>query len=343
MRTGIIEEKILKKAVKVFERTIGLDVEFYNLMELENHDAFIDIELNDKKLHFSAEIKNTFTHAMIGPVVQDRKKNNNKTIIITNYITPQIADKLKGLNVPFMDTAGNAYIKERNLYIFIKGNRLETIPKNRLQTRAFKPTGLQAIYALLCNPGLEDANYREIAVTAGVALGTVGWVMQDLKSAGFIVDMGRRGRRLIQKEKLLVKWVTAYAEQLRPKKIIGRYNAADPDFWKHKDLPLDKAFWGGEVAATKLCEYLKPEVVTIYTIEEKALYEYMVESRFKKDTNGNVEILQTFWDENKEKPYNNLVHPLLIYADLLVTANPRNIETAEIIYEKELAELIRED
>ena len=34
---------------------------------------------------------------------------------------------------------------------------------------------------------------------------------------------------------------------------------------------------------------------------------------------------------------------LLIYADLLGTGDERNIETAEIIYERELAKFIRED
>jgi hypothetical protein len=41
--------------------------------------------------------------------------------------------------------------------------------------------------------------------------------------------------------------------------------------------------------------------------------------------------------------YEDLVHPILIYADLLATGNERNIETAKIIYDKHILELIRED
>ena len=343
MRTRIKEQETLRKALEAFERTTGLVVEFYPLIELGGPDAVIDIKLNDMAMHFAVEIKETFTHAMIGTVVQQLRKNKEKRIIVTKYITPQIADKLKEVNVPFIDTAGNAYIKEHTFFIFIKGNRTAEMPNDKLQTRAFRPTGLQVIYTLLCNPKLEDANFREIARVADVALGTVGWVIQDLKKIGYVVDMGRRGRRLIKKEELLTRWVTAYPEQLRPKKIIGRYDAIDPNFWKYKDLPIDKAYWGGEVAAAKLNKYLKPEIVTIYTTDEEAINKYKIENRIKIDPDGKIEILKTFWEAGQKRPYQNLVHPLLIYADLQATGDPRNIETAEMIYEQELTRLIRED
>jgi hypothetical protein len=347
MRTRVQNQEILRKALEAFERTTRLVVEFYPVLEpvLETGipDGAIDIKLNDMYLHFNVEIKETLTNAMIGPVVQELRKNKGKSIIITRYVTPQIAVKLKEINIPFIDTAGNIYIREPNLFLFIKGNRPVEIPNKNLQTRAFRPTGLQVIYTLLCNPKLEDANYREIARVADVALGTVGWVMQDLKRMGFVVDMGRRGRRLIKKDNLLTKWVTAYPEQLRPKKLIGKYDAMDPEFWKYKDLPLDKAYWGGEVAAAKLNKYLKPEVVTIYTNDKVVLNKYMIENRIRNDPEGEVEILKTFWEKGQKKPYQNLVHPVLIYADLQATGDARNIETAEMIYEQELAGFIRED
>jgi hypothetical protein len=349
MRTRLQEQEILRKAVEAFEKATGLIVEFYPVLEpkLEKGipDAAIDIKLDDMDLYFDVEIKETLTHAMIGPVVQQlrKRKNKGKKIIITKYVTPQIADKLKEVNIPFIDTVGNMYMREPDLFLFIKGNRPVEMPKEKLLTRAFRTKGLQVIYALLCNPKLEDTNYREIARVADVALGTVVLVMQDLKRMGFVVDMGRRGRRLIKKEKLLTRWLTAYPEQLRPKKLIGKYDAMDPDFWKYEDLPLDKAYWGGEVAAAKLNKYLKAEVVTIYTNEEAALNKYMIENRIRKDPEGGkVEILETFWEKGQKKPYHNLVHPILIYADLQATGDARNIETAEMIYEQELAGFINE-
>jgi len=343
MKTRKNKKEILQKALTALERTTGLGAEVYPEMKPEGLDAVILITLNDMELHFDAEVKYAITRPMIGTIVQQLKRNIKKGVIVTKYVTPQIADTLKELNVPFIDTAGNAYIHEPPLFVFMKGNKPVEVYQDKIPTRAFRPTGLQVIYALLCNQGLENAPFREIANTAAVALGTVGWVMQDLKQMGYLVDMGKRGRRLIQKGKLLARWVTTYPEQLRPKKLIGRYDAKDPDFWKYKDLPQDKAYWGGEVAAAKLNKYLKPEIVTIYTIEQAALNNWLIKNRIKKDPDGKIEILKTFWEAGQKRQYQNLVHPLLIYADLQATGDPRNIETAEMVYEQGLTQLIRED
>ena len=99
------------------------------------------------------------------------------------------------------------------------------------------------------------------------------------------------------------------------------------------------------MAATLLTEYLKPRIVTIYTNEP--LGEFLLTHRIKKDPEGDIEILKTFWKFEHNRTdfwiYPDLVHTLLIYADLLATGDPRNIETAEIIFEQEITRLIGED
>ena len=80
---------------------------------------------------------------------------------------------------------------------------------------------------------------------------------------------------------------------------------------------------------------------SIYT--NQPLGKLLLKNKIKKDPNGNIEIFKAFWEFEYNWPHRNLVHPLLIYADLLATGDARNIETAEIIYEQELTRLIRED
>jgi len=106
------------------------------------------------------------------------------------------------------------------------------------------------------------------------------------------------------------------------------------------------AHWGGEVAAAKLTEYLKPQLVTIYA--KKTPGKLLLMHRLRKEPDGNVEVLNTFWNfdhrwTNLDEKHRDLVHPILIYADLLATGDARNIETAEIIYEREITRFIRED
>jgi hypothetical protein len=65
--------------------------------------------------------------------------------------------------------------------------------------------------------------------------------------------------------------------------------------------------------------------------------------RLKRDVIGEVEILERFWQPGKKLEDSELVHPILIYADLLATGNERNLEAAKIIYDRNIIRLIRED
>jgi hypothetical protein len=156
-----------------------------------------------------------------------------------------------------------------------------------------------------------------------------------------LLDMGKRGQRLIQKENLLQRWVTAYPEQLRPKLTLGRFRG-EYGWWQQKTLDPFKAQWGGEVAAAKLTQYLQPQIITIYATPQE-LDQLLIKNRLKRDQTGDVEILKRFWKPAEIWKYEDLVHPILIYADLLATGNERNIETAKMIYDQHIVQLIRED
>jgi len=69
----------------------------------------------------------------------------------------------------------------------------------------------------------------------------------------------------------------------------------------------------------------------------------LLKNKLTKDENGDIEILDIFWRFVQNHLRNNLVPPLLIYTDLIATGDTRNIETARIIYEKELSKYFRED
>lgn len=178
-----------------------------------------------------------------------------------------------------------------------------------------------------------------MARAAGISLGTVNWIINDLKSLHRMSDLGSRGRRVLNRRELLKRWVSAYPEQLRPKLVRGRYRA-EPirRWWQKAQLPSD-AFWGGEVAAQSLTKYLTPETVTIYS--ESNLARLQAQFGLRHDSNGDTELLQRFWKfDHWDKKDLKTVPPLLVYADLLSTAIDRNLETAEIIYEQYIARLI---
>jgi len=339
------EREILYTAIEGFQKTTGLKVEIETepIIDEFRGDAVIHVVFQDTKLHFVVEVKKWLTRTALGIVTQQLniKKYPYKGLLVARYVTPQIGEILKEMNTPFIDMAGNAYINEPPLFIFIKGKKLLDIQQTKPQIRAFAPTGLKIIFALLCRPNLIDATFREIAAIANVALGTVAWVIRDLRQEGYIVNLGKHRRHLLQKKKLLERWVLAYPEKLRPKLQLGTYEAKKNDWWKQTKLTGVDTFWGGEIAGAKLTQYLKPQVTTIYT--NQPIIELLQKYRLRKDPRGEIEILKTFWHLTPNWQHYDLVHPIIIYADLLATGDPRNIETANIIYEKELVGLIKED
>ena len=342
-----IEEEILQRAVEAFRKTMPVQTEIEilapDLIHVEGvqPDRIIRMMLHGKELKYYAEIKTTVTKAQRFLLLMHREKLTYPPFLIAKHVNTEMAEELRQNGIEFIDTAGNAFINQPPVYIFIKGNR-PTEPIGQVPVkRAFKATGLKIIFGFICNPGLEKKTYREIAAATGVALGTVDWIMKELRELGFLIDMGKHGLKLTQKETLLQRWVTAYPEQLRPKQILGRYRG-EHGWWQQKRLDPLRAQWGGEVAAEKITHYLKPELITIYAAAQH-LNQLLLENRLKTDITGDVEILERFWKPAEEQQPEDLVHPLLVYADLLATGNQRNLETAKMIYEQNIVRLIRED
>ena len=148
-------------------------------------------------------------------------------------------------------------------------------------------------------------------------------------------------RVLRQTQDKLSDTVTAYPEQLRPKLTLGRFRG-EHGWWQRKTFDVFKGQWGGEVAAAKLTQYLQLQIITIYAASQE-LDQLLIKNRLKRDQTGDVEILKRFWKPPEIWKYEDLVHPILIYADLLATGNERIIETAKMIYDQHIVQLIRED
>jgi hypothetical protein len=335
---------ILVQAVHSLADSTGLQaaIEAMEPRQRVGADAIVNLKDENKRWRYYVEVKPQLTSHTLGSAiaaVAQIKKEHHSAALVSSYVNPSQADKLRQLGIEFFDTAGNASFQQKGLHVFITGRKPQAQKSLGRPARAFNPTGSRLVFALLCQPGLENKSYREMAKEAGISLGAVNWIMNDLKSLGHLLDLGARGRRLVRKKELLKRWASAYPEQLRPKLILGRFRTRHAhDWWQQADLPSD-AFWGGEVAAKLLTRYLKPETVTIYS--ESNLPKVQAQHRLQRDPNGDVELLQRFWkfDQWDEKNLHT-APPLLVYADLVSTADDRNLETAEIIYEQYIARLV---
>ncbi|MBW2605184.1 MAG: hypothetical protein JRE28_12875, partial [Deltaproteobacteria bacterium] len=118
-------ENIIEEALRVFEKTTGLEayLQAEHLNNTTYPDGLAQIVHQNTKWHFAVEVKPKMTRATAGMKKLDPLNREEKTLMVTEYVTPPIADLLKELNIFFIDTAGNAYINEPGLYVFIKGNK----------------------------------------------------------------------------------------------------------------------------------------------------------------------------------------------------------------------------
>ena len=338
------ENELLQFALEALKNNLPEQAEIKTIKPVRDPrvpaDYLLQIAMQGKETRYYVEVKTNVTKADKLLAVMRKADLHHPLLLVTKYINPQLAEELKQNGTEFIDTAGNAFLNQLPLYIFVKGNKPDIVKVPPFK-RTFKPAGLRVIFAFLCNPGLENKTYRKIAAETGVALGTVDWIMKELKELRFLLDMGKRDLRLLQKEKLLQRWVTAYPEQLRPKLLLGRFRG-EYGWWQQKTLDPFRAQWGGEVAAAKLTQYLQPETITIYTTPQE-LDQLLIKNRLKRDQTGDIEILKRFWKLPEIWKHEDLVHPILMYADLLATGNERNIETAKMIYDQHIVQLIRED
>jgi hypothetical protein len=316
-------------------------------------DALIDIEFAGKKHRYAVEAK---THvdrlATLGHIQAQARLWDEPALLFAPYITTAIAKHCRELDLPFLDTAGNAYLRLPDMFIYITGEKPGGRTTTTIRTRTGgTATALRVMFALLCNPELLNAPYRDIVKTAGVALGAVGWVFFDLQKRGYIVgNQRKRNRRLIDPMRLLEEWVTNYPIKLRPKLNPRRFRAEDPMWWREANLADIRAYWGGEVAAHRLTKHLKPATFTIY-VEPRtpdaepqaktALTQFVGKHRLRADPHGNIEILDAFWNLPRRKGEADVVPPILAYADLVATNDARNIDAARLVRERYIDHALR--
>ncbi len=331
------QHAVLKRAVAALEAATGLRATVLAGPNENGRDALLELFAKDRPIRFAVEIKAVDRFQTLGTIKAMDVRGAPPTLLVAPYITAATAQQCRVLGLPFIDEAGNAYLEAPGLFVYVTGKRQPDQARRAPAFRALTPAGLKLVFALLHEPEMAAAPYRDIAAATGLALGTVANVMADLEARGHLAPEHPGPRRLLTPERLQDEWVTHYPIKLRPKLHPRRFTAPRPDWWRDADLGLHRAYWGGEAAAEKLTGYLKAERVTLY-VEGKP-DPLILANRLRPERNGEIEILEAFWTTGETRE--DIAPLLLIYADLMASAEPRNIEAAKLIHERYFAETNR--
>lgn len=252
-------------------------------------------------------------------------------ILVTSYVNPVLADELIKAGVEFYDCCGNVYLRsERGIFCYVGAKNKAKMSAVRLPAgEAFQPTGLKVVFTLLTQD-FQKTTYRKIQDYCGVSLGAVKKAVDDLVRQGFLLKdrvSGKMDWTLRRRDELIDQWAEFYRLRLRNKLLVKRFRAKKSDWWLKDSLKGSPAQWGGEVAAYQLEKAVMPEVKTIYQFGN--INRIIAQNRLEEDPEGDVELLEAFWPFDEQAT----VHPLVIYADLITSADSRNLEAARVFRE----------
>lgn len=326
------EEELIVEAFTKLQLHTGFRWEWKNTGQ--EVDGTVDLYIHGGREHFTIEVKKELRDYQLAKL-KELNEMYKPFMVVADRIFPTLKEKLRENQINYLDTAGNVYIKTGANIIWLDG--LKQNQPNRLVTnRAFTKTGLKTVFYLLLHKDAINMPQRMLANATGVALGNIKNVLDGLEDAGFVLKINTKKLQLQNKKVLLDRWIAGYGETLKPALHLGNFRLPpNHAFQTLTNFPIvpGKTVWGGEPAADLLTNYLKPQVLTIYTTAKKN--QLMLEWKLLPAADGNIRLYEKFWKDEQfdQHPY---APELLVYADLLLTGDPRCLETAEMIYDKHL-------
>jgi hypothetical protein len=331
------EKDILAEAVEQLTQKTGITAD-WNLLPQTNRDQGVDAEfiinVNGKEIRMFAEVKGTLQPYQLTRIIQ-QAENHHPLLVVAEQIYPVMKEMLRKKGIGYLDTAGNIYLHAGDHMIWIDGQKPNK-QKEPTANRAFTRIGLQAVFYLLQHPEAINDPYRQLAERTGAALGNIGYIIDGLEAAGHILQLDKNRKALVKRKTLMDRWIEGYRDTLRPALYLGNFRLANANTFYDREGMIGRAantVWGGEPAAEILTHYLQPGVLIAYTAAGKLTL--MQNWKLIPDTKGNIHIYRKFWEDPKWDEQ-HIAPPLLIYADLILTNDPRNMETGNLIYHQYL-------
>lgn len=289
--------------------------------------------------------------SIISRLKESASKAGMKPLLMADYVNPNLAAILKAEDVAYIDRAGNASLFDPPFFVCLQG--LKPVEKACRVSRAFQPTGLRLIAFLMKTPDAIDWPYRRLATDANLSLGSTSRILSDLRSMGFINLIGSGRNVLIHRRRLFEQWEFGYVSRLRPSLNPQTFRQADaaPIDQLAQRIPAsirEDVLLGGEVAAAVATRHLRPQSITLHVPPHRQMQPLLKELRLIPDPQGNVTVIEQLaaaavwrWQAFAAA---NLVHPLLVHAELLQgQADDRLRETARLIEDQYLMPLLSDE
>lgn len=267
----------------------------------------------------------------------------NERMFFTDYVTDNLAERLRAQHIWFADAQGNAFLEiPGKLLIHTVGNRPARMPTPTGQH--FSVPGSKVLHFLLKRGPSIQATYRGIREAIGVSIDKIGKLIRELEKNGVLQARGTGEYEILVPDRLLQLWVDAYDGKLKSALFLGRYAyPANLDF----DFLIQEAaralpgqvVVAGEVAADALTQHLRPEILRLY-IPAARTGDIRSNLRLAPSEQGTIELCDLYSPDIAGKQSLNsaaIADPALVYAELMADGDSRLADTAMRLRQEHLA------
>lgn len=337
------ETDLLRYAISLANDTYGLGLQI-ELLDSDVADARIQLSLADSVVSLQAEVKRWANHIDTELLLMklSRKSPIQDIILVAQYINPKMAGRLKDAGLQFLDAAGNIYLRQPGHFLFVTGNKESDFAHQEGNAapvaKALSAKALVVMYTILKERDALQWSYRMFSEKTSVSIGMISQVMRELVQQGYLTQSASGVTSILQPEELLQRWVAGYIEVWRKFRSHERWVSNEPFWQDEQQLCTTTAIVGGEIAASHYLNYLNPGSAMFYAtrqeVESMAQIFRLRKARTDFEPGYKVSFMEPMMPTELLLGDNGYAHPLLAYAELIASKDPRNIETAKRLYDR---------
>lgn len=283
-------------------------------------------------------VQTTRTHlsyALAAGFIERARASGGHWILFAPYIAGQIGRHLATHGVNYADAVGNCHIqlKTGELLAHIEGKRPRRDEAEQSGSRA---PGYQLLFAILAKPALLDQPVRQLAAASGIGKTAAADQLKRLQRRG-LIQRAPSDSAILRPRELLDRWLSAYADVVRPSWSCGQYRTpiTDPEELERElERLLAGRIWsfGGGAAAWRMTQlYRGPD--TVLHVESLPT-DLLRQLRALPSSEGSLTVLETPGVVAYEGALSLVAHPLLVYTEMVASPDPRMNEAASEIRDR---------
>jgi hypothetical protein len=279
----------------------------------------------------------------VGPSAMQRVRDRRREplLLLAEFLSKTNREELVAAGINYLEATGNCYLHfpTAGIEAHVDGRR-----STRRQAAVQPPrdAGHRVLFCLLAEPERLRQPVRSIAAVARTSRHPVASLIANLRDQGLLLRKGRSEHVLAPgaRATLLDRWAAAWAESLRRRAQIGRFRTITTEPLTREQRLVTaltaqgvRCGAGGEGGAFRLHPHVPPLTTTIHV--ESWPPKHLRELGLAPDREGPVVLLRTLTNLDLHTEIDGSIHahPLLLYAELNASRDPRTREAGRWVLE----------